>query len=298
LSCYLFSYFNEPNGTDGLHLAWSRDGLAWTALKNDRSFVKPEVDSDKLMRDPFVLAGPDGVFRLVWTTSWRGKGIGYASSEDLLHWSKQRHLPVMEHEPYAKNTWAPEIVYDEERRQYVIFWSSTVPGRRPESDGQSRQGPPHPGLNNRIYFAATRNFETFSHTAVLHDPGFNAIDACIRRDSENGRYVMFFKDETALPFKFEKNVRVAFSKDAVGPYGPASGPITGGYWCEGPSALKAGDMWYVYTDRFLDRRYGAVASKDLKVWEDVSDRLRMPEGAKHGTAFEVSEDVLERLFSV
>ena len=34
---YLFSYF-KGNGEDGLHLAWSADGLKWESLKNDQSF--------------------------------------------------------------------------------------------------------------------------------------------------------------------------------------------------------------------------------------------------------------------
>ena len=39
---YLFSSF-RGNGDDGLHLAYSHDGLKWIALNNDKSFLKPEV---------------------------------------------------------------------------------------------------------------------------------------------------------------------------------------------------------------------------------------------------------------
>src|SRR5690606_463745 len=46
---YLFSYFTG-NGEDGLHLAWSADGLTWTTLRSGASFLAPEVGS-KLMRD-------------------------------------------------------------------------------------------------------------------------------------------------------------------------------------------------------------------------------------------------------
>ncbi|MCY3022742.1 MAG: hypothetical protein NTW87_27505, partial [Planctomycetota bacterium] len=56
----LFTSF-RGNGEDGLHLAYSRDGYTWTALKNDRSFLKPAVGG-KLMRDPSLLQGPDGTF--------------------------------------------------------------------------------------------------------------------------------------------------------------------------------------------------------------------------------------------
>lgn len=57
---YLFSSF-RGDGEDGLHLAHSRDGLRWTALNGDRSFLQPSVGT-KLMRDPSIVRGPDGIF--------------------------------------------------------------------------------------------------------------------------------------------------------------------------------------------------------------------------------------------
>ena len=82
---FLFSCF-KGNGEDGLHLAWSADGLKWTPLKNDTSFLKPTVGNDKLMRDPCIIRGPDGLFHMVWTVSWKERGIGYAHSKDLIRW--------------------------------------------------------------------------------------------------------------------------------------------------------------------------------------------------------------------
>ena len=91
---YLFSYFKN-NGQDGLHLAYSYDGYKFTALKNDSSFLQPVISKDKLMRDPCIIRGADGKFHLVWTVSWNDKGIGYASSDDLIHWTDQLYIPVM-----------------------------------------------------------------------------------------------------------------------------------------------------------------------------------------------------------
>ncbi|HJT74683.1 MAG TPA: hypothetical protein VJ720_11705, partial [Chitinophaga sp.] len=65
---YVFAYF-KGNGEDGLHLAYSRDGYKWTALKNDSSFLTPTVSKDKLMRDPCIIRGKDGTFQMVWTVS-------------------------------------------------------------------------------------------------------------------------------------------------------------------------------------------------------------------------------------
>ena len=90
---FLFAYF-KGNG-DGLHLAYSTDGYTWKALKNDTIFMKPAVGTDKLMRDPCIIRGGDGRFHMVWTVSWNERGIGYASSKDLLNRTalEQPYLP-------------------------------------------------------------------------------------------------------------------------------------------------------------------------------------------------------------
>jgi hypothetical protein len=157
------------------------------------------------------------------------------------------------------------------------------------------KGPPDPGLNHRIYNVTTKDLRAFSPTRLFYDPGFNVIDATIVK--QGGRFVMFLKDETNVPFKVQKNIKIAFAGHIAGPYGPASAPITGEYWCEGPSAIRIGDTWFLYMDRYREHRYGALISRDLVKWEDISSRVRFPEGVKHGTAFSVSEKVLSMLLN-
>jgi len=96
------------------------------------------------MRDPHILQAPDGTFHMVWTTAWNKHGVGYASSKDLIHWSKQKLLDVMQSEPEARNVWAPELFYDAARKQFLIFWASTIPSRFSchRSDGRQRLQPP------------------------------------------------------------------------------------------------------------------------------------------------------------
>jgi hypothetical protein len=242
------------------------------------------------------MLGPDGMFRASWTTSWRQKGIGICSSPDLVNWGQQQFLPVMEHEPLAINAWAPEMVYDRQKSEYIIVWSTTIPGRFPDTDYQNNSGVAGEGLNNRIYCVRTRDFVTFSPTGLFYDPGFNVIDSCIRPDGD--RYVMFLKNETNLPFVPQKNIRVATAEQASGPYSKPSAPITGKFWAEGPTGLKVGDTWHVYFDRYREGKYGVVTSKDLVTWTDASDQLAVPRGAKHATAFEVPADVLDRLMAL
>ena len=282
---YMFSYF-MGNGEDGLHLAYSNDGLKWEALKNNKSFLTPTAGKDKLMRDPCIISGADGKFHMVWTVSWNEKGIGYACSNDLVNWSEQQYIPVMEHEPEAKNCWAPEVFYDEKSKQYIIFWSTTIPGRFPETEKSGDDK-----YNHRMYYVTTPDFKTYSKTELFYDQGFNVIDGTLIK--ENNRYILFLKDETRTPP--QKNIRIATSKKLTGGYSKPTVPITGDYWAEGPTPIKIGDSWIVYFDKYMDQRMGAVRSKDLKNWEDISDEVSFPKGTRHGTVFKVSQKVLENL---
>lgn len=282
---YLFAYF-KGNGEDGLHFAYSEDAYHWKALKNDQSFLKPTVSKDKLMRDPCIIRGADGLYHMVWTVSWKDKGIGYASSKDLINWSEQQFIPVMAKEEGTRNTWAPEVTYDPATKVYMIYWASTIIGYFPETATKADDG-----YNHRMYYVTTKDFKTFSDTKLLYDPGFNVIDATIVKDKD--KFVMFLKDETREPA--QKNLKIAFADQLTGPYGAASTPITGNYWAEGPTSLKQGKDWIVYFDKYRDHKYGAIKSQDLKNWTDISDQIELPNGLRHGTILQVTKKELKKL---
>ncbi|TKC61429.1 glycosyl hydrolase [Pedobacter hiemivivus] len=284
---FVFAYF-KGNGEDGLHLAYSEDAYNWKALKNDQSFLTPTVSKDKLMRDPCIIRGADGLFHMVWTVSWKDKGIGYASSKDLINWSEQQFIPVMAKKEGTRNTWAPEITYDPASKTYMIYWATTIVDKFPETASTTDNG-----YNHRMYFVTTKDFKTYSETKLLYDPGFNVIDASIVKD--NSRFVMFLKDETREPA--QKNLKIAFSHQLTGPYSAASAPITGNYWAEGPTVLKKGNDWLVYFDKYRDHKYGAILSSDLKNWKDVSDQIALPKGIRHGTILQVKQKELKKLLS-
>jgi hypothetical protein len=286
---YIFSYF-KGNGEDGLHLAYSEDGFIWHELNGGTSLLRPVVGRSKLMRDPQIIAGPDGLFHMVWTTSWNDQVIGYATSKDLINWSRQRGFTPMKNEPTVLNVWAPELFYDSRKREYLLFWSSTIPGRFPATDRSGDNG-----RNHRIYLTTTKDFRRFTPTRLFYNPGFSVIDATIVRDDR--RYVMIFKDETRWP-EAKKNLHYAVSNRATGPYGVASSPITGNYWAEGPTAIKIDGKWIVYFDKYREHRYGAVASADWTNWEDISAQLRFPDGTRHGTVLRVSHAALTKLLNL
>ncbi len=284
-SIWLFSYFNG-NGKDGLHLAYSTDGYQWSALNGDKSFLQPQVSNDKLMRDPCIIKGGDGLFHMVWTVSWNDRGIGYASSKDLINWSEQQYLPVMEYEPTTINTWAPEITYDAKKGVYMIYWASTIPGKYPML-GMKETGK----YNHRMYYMTTKDFKKFSKTKLLYDKNFCVIDATIVK--ENGQFLMFLKNEGDKPA--EKNIRIATSNKLTKGYGEPSAPITGNYWAEGPTVLHNGNRWIVFFDKYTQHKYGAIESIDLKNWTDISDKISVPKGIRHGTVFAVTAKEFTKL---
>jgi hypothetical protein len=299
---YLFSYFTR-NGEDGVHLAYSNDGITWSPLNGGRSVVQPAVTGDgigwqewdtraALMRDPCILRGPDGTFHMVWTIAWTDHGIGVAHSKDLIHWSAQERIPVMDGEPTALNAWAPELFYDETKKEWLIFWATSIPGRFPASDSVA-QNTSRGRADHRLYYVTTKDFKTYSNAALLYDGGFSAIDGTIAKKGD--RYYLVMKDETFYPL--HRNLRVASSEHATGPYGPASPAFTG-LDTEGPSVLHTGGWWYVYYDEYTKGRYGAVRTKDFEHWEPFSDSLKTPRGIRHGSAFLAPESVLQGLLAL
>lgn len=279
-SVYLFTSFHEP-ANEGLRLLYSYDGYHWNDLNH--VFIKPETGDAKIMRDPSMIQGPDGVFRLVWTTGWKDdKGIGYASSTDLIHWSPQQHLDVMAYEPTAVNAWAPELFYDDEARQYIIVWASTVPHRFPKGEEDENN-------NHRLYYNTTTDFKTFSPTKLFLDPGFSVIDAEIVKKGKND-YVLVMKDNT----RPNRNILLAFSNNPLGPYSNYTKRFTEMY-SEGPTMTKAGNNWLIYYDSYRLKRYGAMSTTDFKTFTDLADSVKVPVGHKHGTILKVTKKVLNNL---
>jgi Glycosyl hydrolases family 43 len=299
---FLFCYF-FGNG-DGLHLAWSSDGLQMTPLANDAIFLTPTIGGG-LMRDPCIRQGSDGVYHLVWTTSWWDKGFGVSSSPDLVHWGPQQFVEVNKDDPTAINTWAPELFYNDQKQQWMVFWATTIPGKFAETEPPSGKGDSGPNknqpLNHRIYYVTTSDFTTWSPPKLLVDPGFNCIDATIAKIPANGtplagKYVMVLKDETIIPVA-KKNLRVLTADSPEGPWSATSEPITKD-WVEGPTITQVGDGWYIYYDEYRNHTYGAVRTKDFKTFDVVKENFAFPKGARHGTVFPVTPATLVRLKNI
>src|SRR5690348_14311570 len=140
---YLLAYFRTSE--EALHLAWSEEGLNWTAFNQNQPLLWATV-GNRSIRDPFIRYCQDGWFHLLSTDSWYSPNILHTRSRDLIQWEPWDVAPIMGSVPAAQNAWAPEFFFDTNRQVYLVFWASIT------------QEPNH----QRIWYSQTRDFCTFT----------------------------------------------------------------------------------------------------------------------------------------
>jgi sucrose-6-phosphate hydrolase SacC (GH32 family) len=276
--------------TDGLHLAVSPDGLKWQVVNGDKSVLKPTIP--EVFRDPSIAKDESGAYHLIWTIAWgcgQHKGIGYAFSKDLVNWSEQRIIPVMENEPKTEFIWAPELFWDSGKKEWMIHWSSSVTDKYPETlalfDGHS---------NPRIYYTTTKDFKTFKPSKLLFNPDCLAIDSYVYRGDDKNYYVFFKADRKEEP---KRGILVAKAPAPDGPYAVDPKMITGleEGWAEGPCAVKVGEKTRLYYAPPND--FGAYESTDMKNWTSIRKEMVPPGGYRHGTVIRISAEEVKSLLN-
>ncbi len=277
---YMFTSFKEP-ATEGLYYLYSEDGKRWQRI--EKVFLEPGVGQQKVMRDPSMAQGPDGTYHMVWTSSWRGDlGFGYASTKDLINWSEQQFIPVMEFDTSTVNVWAPEMFYDEDEDRFIIIWASTIPFKYEKGQEEEKN-------NHRMYYTTTKDFKSFTETKLYLEPGFSVIDAVIVKRADKD-FVLVLKDNT----RPNRNLKVAFSDNPLGPWEDISEPFTG-FLTEGPSVLKLRDDYYIYYDEYRTKSYSVSRTKDFVTFENANSEVMIPDGHKHGTIFKAKKSLVDQL---
>ena len=209
---------------------------------------------------------------MVWTCGVRK--IGYAWSPDLIDWSQQRIIPIDAENDSITNTWAPELVYSDANKEWLIIYSSTILGEFPETRGQVKNN-----RNHRIYAVRTRDFKSVSKPVLFFDPGYPIIDATIAKEDKD--YLMVYKDERDFPMR--KQLRTVTAPSLNGPWENFSDTLTVS-WSEGPSLLKWDKRYFLYYDFYKDPRHmGLMVSDDFVSWNNISGSTSFPERYKHGS---------------
>lgn len=278
---FVYAFFRDP-GTTGIGLALSEDGTRWTPLNDDHPVIPPPADAPRT-RDPFLLRDPHGHgFHLVWTSGGQPPRIGYAHSDDLVHWTAPRFFTPFAGDVPVQNVWAPELVWDEARGEWLVLWSSTVDGQFPATAGQVAHG-----RNHRIYAATTTDFSELGAAFLFYDPGFPVIDATVVPDPARHRWLMVVKDERDTPLR--KRLQLTTAPSPRGPWAPLGEPLTPS-WTEGPSLLPLADGWLLYYDCYRGDAVGMHArfTRDFTTWTSLDHQLSMPPLSKHGSFLAVT----------
>jgi hypothetical protein len=210
-------------------------------------------------------------------------------STDLVNWSRQRTVRVSP--PAAGNTWAPEAFWDAASGSYVVFWASAIYDN-PEHTGSSYQ---------RILYATTRDFRTFTPARTYLDPGHAVIDTTMLQ--HDGRIYRFTKDERANT-PATPNGKFVFEEVGDSVFDPSFELVTAGIGKgviargEGPTAFKSNteDKWYLFIDEFGGRGYVPFETTDLDsgVWT-LSAGYQLPSRPRHGTVLPVTQLESDRL---
>lgn len=85
-SVYIFPYTRSGGWC---HLAWSSDGKYWNDLGSKFRFFRSDFGNRKIMINPRLIKGADGVWHGIWQLSTTGKAYGYTCSLDLIRWTPQ-----------------------------------------------------------------------------------------------------------------------------------------------------------------------------------------------------------------
>ena len=312
---YAFSYFTGNSiAGEKIYFAASRgnNALKWDEL-NEGKPVLESTQGEMGLRDPFLIRSPEGDrFYLIatdlsigrngdWDRSQRtgSRYLEVWESTDLKTWSEQRHVLVSP--PTAGNTWAPEAYWDEDLQQFVVFWASKL---------YAEDDPNHTGSTyNRMLYATTRDFVTFSPAKIWQDRGESRIDSTVIR--EDGHYYRFTKDEggggTGCSDIIQETADQLTAVDLPGD--PAwtmqdscIGKKAGTSAVEGPTVFEAnpgdtsGSAYYLFVDEYGGRGYIPLGTDDLDQpsWR-VPAVFDLPASPRHGTVIPVTQAELDRL---
>ena len=292
---YLFVHFREKLTVDGeqVHFSVSRDGFNWEKLNSG----KPVITCDKGAggcRDIEIVRLNEGGFVILATdlcivkhmdenhnVDWKkinsstSKFLSLWRSDDLVNFSQQE-LIFMGREDFGC-LWAPEVCFDEENKEYLVHWGSTV-----KEDNFTHMA---------IYCSRTKDFKSFSKPELLFEKENEILDSHIVKHgncamnmhgvSKSGIYGEYVNDPD-----FEK---IMASLERPGSYeAPTTYALPDGSWCLMLDffGCEKDKMGYV---PFISEKAGDAHFKPAK------DKFTFPYGFKHGHVIEISDEEYQTL---
>lgn len=291
---YLFVHFidkkhNTPM-SEQIYFSVSKDGYNWETLNGKAPILVSNI-GEKGVRDPFIIRSRDNdKFYIVGTDlnvhlrpdGWKmatingSRNILVWESTDLVNWTDVRMCTIAPEG--AGCAWAPEVIYDEENGDYMVFWAS-----RSLKDGRRKC---------RMYYSKTKDFRTFTPAELYIERPSDVIDTTIVR-ADDGFYYRFSKDETFKVITVEKGKRL------LGEFQRIETTIDKTRGVEGPECfrLKNG-KWCLIVDRYAKNLgYCAYTCSDLasgsfaRIRHEFNSDLKL----RHGGVIPITAEEYDRL---
>lgn len=289
---YLFVYFTGNNiEEEAVRFAISNDGYNYYALNGN----KPIIDSKKIsstggVRDPHIIRCEDGkTFYMVLTdmvsaNGWTSnRAMVLLKSTDLINWSSSiiNILEKYKGQEDLLRVWAPQVIYDEQAKKYMIYWSMKY-GDNPDT----------------IYYAYAND----DFTDIIGEPKILFVPksgrSCIDGDIvlKDGIYHLFYKTEGD-----GNGLKVALTAS-----------LTSGKWAEqddykqqtsdaveGSSVFKLinSDSYILMYDVYMKGKYQFCESTDLNSFKVIDHEISMDFHPRHGSIIPITKKELRAITS-
>ena len=276
-TAYLAAYFspkeNSQHQEDSqLYYAIARDGFRFADAVNARRPIVAATLGGRLIRDPMILRDPDGkTFHLDATNAWKGCSLILFDSPDLVHWENERLVQVSPER--ADITWAPEMLWDPETKQFVVYWTSSTDNTWDTA---------------AIWYSTSADLKTFSAPQVLMREQKGCLDADI----------MYAGGKWRMVYRYT-GIWIRTAEHALGPYEHPSKILD--LDVEGPFMFPMNgttNQWGLVFDYFGGNqgRWGFATSGDLehwtlatrKEWPYYTPDVFLPPGVRHGSVLPIT----------
>ena len=294
---YLFVTFRGESTpmTEQVYFMLSDNGRDWQALNHNEPVLVSTI-GEKGVRDPYIIRAYDNSkFYLIATDlsihlnpDWQraqtsaSQSIVVWESSDLVHWSEPRLVKVAP--DHAGNTWAPEVIYDQEIKKYMVFWASKT-----SDDNYAK---------HRIWAAHTKDFKQFEKPFVYIEKPNTVIDTTIVK--EGNTFYRFTKDEEHKAITLESSEHLMSGWKSLDDF---SLNMLRGY--EGPTSFvleKSSDKgpakWRLLLDFYSEGKgYQSFETSDLRSGQfKQGERMNFPfHPVRHGSVIKLTKEEYETL---
>lgn len=286
---YLFCYFvgNKPE-EERVHFAVSVDGYNFEALNGNEAVIE-QTFGKKCCRDPFVFRDEENIFHIIATDmrsedGWsNNNSMVVWDSADLIKWENERIIDFsyFESTKNANRVWAPEVIYDKEKEQYMIYWTHN------NADDD---------LDTITWYAYTKDFTNLTtEPKVLFRPksGMCGIDADIVE--KDGKYFLYQADGE------KEAICYAVADRPDGPYyEPDDNKVSvADVALEGNCIYKIDgtDKHIMIADQFRNGGYFMQETTDMIHFKKVDEEKFSLDHLypRHGSVLHITDDEYDRL---